>query len=95
MLITGIDSLREVAGYVQDLKRKWFHLGLSLGLHYPMLKNIEASSVEDHITEMLTCWLKGKEVSGSPSWMSLAQGLSSPLVRGSLEAHKIQKEHHC
>ena len=91
--IAGADSIREVAEYVLDLKRKWFHLGLSLGLHYFTLKDIEASNVEDHMTKMLAYWLDNKGVKGSPSWMSLAQALSSPLVKGSKEAHKILTEH--
>ena len=96
------DSVREVAAYVQDLSHKWFHLGLSLGLRYPTLKNIEAShhhDVGDHMTNMLLKWLKGvdlettRKVRGPPSWKSLALALKCPLVREFQVAKRIQREH--
>ena len=95
-------SVREVAGYVQDLSHKWFHLGLSLGLRYPTLKNIEAShhhDVGDHMTDTLLKWLRGADqeatggVRGPPSWRSLALALDCPLVKESQVARKIQRNH--
>ena len=93
---TGQESLREVAEYVGDLNHKWFHLGLSLGLRYSTLKNIEAShhhDVGDHMTDNIKSWLDGKGVRGPPSWRSLALALDCPLVRGRQVAHRIEREH--
>ena len=94
--------MREVKEYVHDLEHKWFHLGLSLGLRYPTLKNIEAShhqDIGDRMTDMLVKWLNGvdlettKGVSGPRSWRSLALALDCPLVRERTVADKIQREH--
>jgi hypothetical protein len=88
--------------YLTVLNSKWFHIGLSLGLCYSTLKNIEAShhhDVGDHMTNTLKKWLKGvdlettKRLRGPPSWRSLAQALDSPLVRGRQVSRKIQREH--
>ena len=90
------ESMCEVFDYVHDLSRKWFHLGLSLGLRYPTLKNIEAShhhDVGDHMTDIIKSWLDGKGVRGPPSWKSLAQALNCPLVRENQLAQKIRAEH--
>ena len=78
---------------------KWFHLGLSLGLHYSTLKDIEAShflGVENHMTNVLQKWLNEIDrVSerGPPSWRSLALALDCPLVREHQVARSIQDEH--
>ena len=98
------DCVREVKEYVHVLNHKWFHLGLSLGLHYSTLKNIETShyqDVGDHMTDMLAKWLNGvdlettidKGVSGPRSWRSLALALDCPLVRERTAALKIQEQH--
>ena len=97
-LCTGSESLSAVWKCVNVLKRKWFHLGLSLGLCYHTLKNIEAShhdDVGDHMIDMLRKWLKGvdlettKGVRGQPSWRSLAQALDCPLVREGHVARQV------
>jgi hypothetical protein len=99
-ILLDAGSVREVTGYVQDLSHKWFHLGLSLGLRYPTLKNIGAShhhDVGDHMTDMLLKWLRGADrterVRGPPSWRSLALALNCPLVRESQVARNIQGNH--
>jgi hypothetical protein len=94
-------SLCEIAEYVHDLSYKWFHLGLSLGLRYHTLKNIEAShhDVGERMTDMLLKWLRGaglettKGVRDPPSWRSLAKALDSSLVNVHHVACKIMKEH--
>jgi hypothetical protein len=96
------DSFIKIVEYVHDLSYKWFHLGLSLGLHYHTLKNIEAShhhDVGEHMTDMLLKWLRGtglettEGVKYPPSWRSLARALGSPLVNMHHMACKIMKEH--
>ena len=92
----GTDSLKFVAEYVQDLKRKWFLFGLSLGLCYSTLKDIEAShhhDVGDCINGVIMKWLEGKGLRGPPSWRSLAQAMASPLTNKGPVAQKIEKEH--
>ena len=104
----GSDSLGDIAAYVHDVNHKWFHLGLSLGLRYPTLKNIEAShshqGVEGHMTNVLQRWLRGVAIEntviassgctrGFPSWRALALALDSPLVKERQAACKIQSDH--
>lgn len=88
--------------YVLSLNRKWFHLGLSLGLSYSTLKNLGASpnsyDVGDLMTSMLQKWLKGVDlnttrVRGPPSWRSLALALNCPLVGESQVARDVQRDH--
>ena len=96
----GSDSLGAIAAYVLDVSHKWFHLGLSLGLRYPTLKNIEAShsheGVEGHMTSVLQRWLRGVSIEntaasgctrGVPSWRALALALDSPLVKEQFRLH--------
>jgi hypothetical protein len=101
-MLADSDSMAEVACYVHDLNRKWFHLGLALGLRYPTLKNIEAtyqSDVGDYMMNMLLKWLKGidrettERLRGPPSWKSLAQALDCPLVSENQVARKIEMNH--
>ena len=89
---TAPNSMKKIAEHIRDLNHKWFHLGLSLGLRYPTLKNIEAShhhDVGDHMTDIIKSWLDGKGVRGPPSLRSLAQALDCPLVREYAVARKV------
>lgn len=86
--------------YMHDLNHKWFHLGLSLGLRYPTLKNIEASphhcDIGDYMKDTLLKWLEGVDlettmaVRGPHSWRSLALALDCPLVKESKLACRMQ-----
>lgn len=94
-VLTDSDALKPVTECVADLNHKWFHLGISLGMRYHILKNIEASShhndVRNHMTNMLQEWLK--HVGGPPSWRALALALESPLVKERPVARKVLREH--
>ena len=84
MYIHFIDSnsLNHVKYVLSSSNKMWFHLGLSLGLSYPTLTNIEANhhyDIGDHMTDMLKEWLNG--IIHPPSWRSLAIALDCPLVR--------------
>ena len=85
--------------YVHTLKHKWFHLGLSLGLHYSTLKCIEAShhlGIDNHITNVLHKWLNEVDCvseRGPPCWRSLALALDCPLVCECQVARSIRDEH--
>ena len=91
------NSVSETLNYIHTLMYKWFHLGLSLGLHYSTLKCIEAShhlGVENQIN-VLQKWLNEVDYvseRGPPSWRSLALALDCPLVREHQVACSIQDE---
>jgi hypothetical protein len=93
-----IESLRDIAEYVRDSYHKWFHLGLSLGIRYATLKEIECTpghhQLEDYALDMLQKWLRSAHLeTGPPSCRSLAQALDCPLVREHKQAQKIQYDH--
>ena len=74
-----------------DVGKKWFRLGLALGLKKPTLKKIkdENDDVDDCKLEMLTQWLEHL----NPSWRSLVDALRNPTVKHEEVADVIEKKY--
>ena len=82
-LLLDISALMDVIQTLKDnyfSTSKWIDLGLSLGLYYPTLKDIDAQykDINDCLRECLAKWLNKEdnvEKKGVPSWTSLIKGL--------------------
>lgn len=82
--------------------RRWFHLGLALGLSYNRLEATEADNPgECHsaLIRVLQAWLKGQdrvmEKVHPCSWRALVIALESPLVSKPDVANTIAIFHSC
>ena len=84
-LFLGEEFLKDILQHLGHLDHMWFYLGLSLGVPYDALKNIESNEreVEGRMIAMLARWLQDRHVHGSgvASWRSLAIALDGCLVR--------------
>ncbi|XP_019863443.1 PREDICTED: uncharacterized protein LOC109592451, partial [Amphimedon queenslandica] len=103
--ILNIHDLQQVWTELKEFPlRNWREFGLTAGLYYTTLSNIEANStkVEDHFMECLSCWLKRKDnvnKQGMPTWRRLEKILEelgeqalADRVRGlSSDAHEEQQ----
>lgn len=70
-----IKDLREVNRLLRDISRKWYDIGIELGLTADELKNIKANcdSVEECLREMLDKWLRN--IDPLPTWRALGDAL--------------------
>ena len=72
-----LDDLREVRGLLYPLRRKWYDIGIELGLKIGELDNIKAA-YSDHgecLTEMIKLWLKS--TNPLPTWEALGECLEA------------------
>ena len=79
---TAIDDLFEVTNYLLDFAQTdIYHLGLTLGLNYPRLTEMEGSmTFRDN---MIAAWLKKEDQvtkRGKPTWETLVNALRHPRV---------------
>ena len=76
------DDLKEVRDLLYEVRRKWYDIGLELGLKVDELDTIKASYSEaqilDRLTEMLKKWLK--LTTPQPTWEALELALRSKAV---------------
>ena len=75
-----LDDLREVRGLLYPVRRKWYDIGIELGLKVGELDNIKAS-YSDHgecLTEMIKLWLKSTVP--LPTWKVLGVTLKTAPV---------------
>ena len=75
-----LDGLREVRGLLYPVRRKWYDIGIELGLKIGELDNIKAA-YSDHgecLTEMLKLWLKS--TNPPPTWKAVGKCLESAPV---------------
>ena len=75
-----IDDLREVRALLYKVRRKWYDIGIELGLKVGELDNIKAAST-DHgecLTEMLKVWLKS--INPLPTWKAIRDALKAEPV---------------
>ena len=97
LLFTDDKSLKDISQHLQRLDHTWFYLGLSLGVPYDALKNIESNEreVEGRMIAMLARWLQDRHVHGSgvASWRSLAMALDGCLVGKRKIAQQIKDKY--
>ena len=73
-----LPSLRDVRGLLNEVRRKWYSIGIELNLDIEKLDNIESTYKEPErcLIEMIKLWLK----STNPSWKALADALKAGPV---------------
>ena len=75
-----INDLREVRELLYPVRRKWYDIGLELGLKVDELDNIQAAST-DHgecLIKMIKMWLKS--IDPMPSWKALGDVLKKDTI---------------
>ena len=89
--------LRHILKHLQRLDHTWFYLGLSLGVPYDAVKNIESNEreVERRMMNMLARWMQDRHVHGSgvASWRSLAIAFDGCLVGKRKIAQQIKDKY--
>ena len=97
LIFIGDECLNDILQLLGDLDHTWFYLGLSLGVPYDALKNIESNEreVEERMIAMLSRWLQDRHVHGSgvASWRSLAMALDGCLVGKKKIAQQIKDKY--
>ena len=75
-----IDDLREVRALLYPVKRKWYDIGIELGLRVDELENIQAADADDGkcLTKMIFIWLKS--INPLPTWKALGDALKAEPV---------------
>ena len=75
-----IDDLREVRKLLYPIKRKWYDIGIELGLRIGELDNIQAAN-SDHgecLIMMIKVWLKS--INPLPTWKALGDAIKEEPV---------------
>ena len=87
----GIDDLAAVRRALFDIRAKWYHIGVELGLPVGTLDAIRTqfTDLTDCVTEMCSKWLKGTHP--SPTWDDLIKAVESPFVGEICLAQKLRK----
>ena len=97
IFILGEEFLKDILQHLGHLDHTWFYLGLSLGVPYDALKNIESNEreVEGRMIAMLARWLQDRHVHGLgvASWRSLAIALDGCLVGKRKIAQQIKDKY--
>ena len=75
-----LNDLREVRGLLYSVRRKWYDIGIELGLKVEELDNINASysDQKECLREMLKMWLKS--TNPIPTWTALGVALRAEPV---------------
>ena len=86
----GIDDLAAVRRALFDIRAKWYHIGVELGLPVGTLNAIRTqfTDLTDCVTEMCTKWLQGTHP--SPTWNDLIKAVESPFVGENCLAQKLR-----
>ena len=86
----GIDDLAAVRRALFDIRAKWYHIGVELGLPVGTLNAIRTqfTDLTDCVTEMCTKWLQGTHP--SPTWDDLIKAVESPFVGENCLAQKLR-----
>ena len=76
-----------------DIRAKWYHIGVELGLPVGTLDAIRTqfTDLTDCVTEMCSKWLKGTHP--SPTWDDLIKAVESPFVGEKSLAQKLRKSY--
>ena len=72
-----------ILGTTWEARRKWFSIGLELGIGLDSLKVIEMSNLsksDDCLIEVIVQWLKMAKSDSVPTLAALANALRSPTV---------------
>lgn len=87
----GIADLAVVRKALFDVRAKWYHIGIELGLPVGTLDAIRTqfTDLTDCVTEMCSKWLKGTHP--SPTWDDLIKAVESPFVGEICLAQKLRK----
>ena len=75
------DDLATVKRFLFEAKRKWYNIGLELGVKDPILDEIQAKHGTDYdacLREMLQNWLRFNP--NKPTWDRLANALKEQAV---------------
>ena len=76
-----VQSLREVLNLLHRVRRKWYSIGIQLGLNIEKLDTIRArysSDFDEGLTQMIKLWLKSTDP--HPTWKDLADALKADPV---------------
>ena len=86
----GIDDLAAVRGALFDVRAKWYHIGVELGLPVSTLDAIRTqfTDLTDCVTEMCSKWLQGTHP--SPTWDDLIKAVANPFVGNKCLAQKLR-----
>ena len=91
--VLGISDLDAVIEAIWEARKKWFYIGLNLGIKKEKLEDIkrENQDVDDRFTEMVLTWLSNDKDTYTCTWATLATVLRSPSVRFGQLADKLPK----
>ena len=75
-----LDNLREVRHLLHKVRRRWYDIGIELGLSVEELDTIRADNTDllDCLTAMLKTWLKLTDP--IPTWRALGEALRAPTI---------------
>ena len=75
------NDLKMVRNFLFDVRRKWYDIGIELGVRKTELDIIKDHSFDpsDCLREMIAIWLKSYDF--PPTWQALAEALESPVIR--------------
>ena len=87
-----VDDFADVQSALWGAKRKWFNIGIRLGLKVNTLQDIDhdKDSLEDKLTAMILCWLNLGE---QCTWKALEQALKHQTVDLPELALKMKTNH--
>ena len=73
-------TMREVRALLHEVRRKWYDIGIELGLKVEDLDNIQAADTDDGkcLINMLKVWLKS--INPLPTWKALGDALKAGPV---------------
>ena len=74
-------DLVKVRGLLYDVRRKWYDIGLELGIPATELDNIKIqyhNDLDDCLREVVRMWLKSCDI--PPTWQALANALQAKAV---------------
>ena len=69
-------NLKDVKKLLNEVRRKWYNIGIELGLDIDELDTIKkGNDPDDCLVEMLKVWLRS--IDPCPTWVALAEALKS------------------
>jgi hypothetical protein len=80
-MVLGMDALKDVRALLFSIRKKWYNIGIELGLSVVELDVIESNHKDDPdrcLVEMIKMWLKS--IDPFPTWSTLACALRVDAV---------------
>jgi hypothetical protein len=95
-MVLGIKDLKDVRALLFAVRKKWYNIGIELGLNVDKLDVIESKHEDDPdrcLVEMIKMWLKS--INPSPIWSTLACALRADAVNEVVLADEGKMLHPC